>query len=72
MTIDEKEFRAFIANLRLYLSNCTYDEEQESSIDMNTYYILENKLMNSLIEYEKLLNKDEKKSRWKQLKIEKL
>lgn len=65
MVIDEKQFRAFIANLDKYTDMSCFNRQGNEE----NYQILKNKVFNQLVKYIESL-KEEKISRWKQLKLE--
>ena len=64
MVVDEKEFRAFIANLDKYTDMSCFNRQGNEE----NYVILKNRVFNQLVKYIKALEV-EKPSRWKQLKI---
>lgn len=65
MVVDEQEFRTFIANIKHYV-NCTSPKEGQ---DEEEFLIVENKILNKVLEYIILLEKQPKDSKWKQLSL---
>lgn len=67
MTVDEQEFKTFIANLETLTNSSIYDEE--SLVDEGTHYILTIRTKESIKKYKQQIDNQPKKSKWKQLSL---